>query len=134
MSTEPRCTLPDDLELALPRGRHRRWDQAAVLHLVEPATVEPVTPPSSPPAPASAIQQAERDVMWASSSGEYQAALDRLASLRRGELVASEPVAPAPPVPVPPVAAPGTAWTVTKVVLRDGAGLVMKVEERWDPA
>jgi hypothetical protein len=79
-----------------------------------------------------AIEQAEHEALWATSSRAYQDALDRLASLRRGERVAVEP---APPVPTPPMSSPGTAWQVTKVIQRDGAsGLITGVEQTWRPA
>jgi hypothetical protein len=121
----PRFTLPNDMALAMP-GRHR-WD----LRLVEPEP-EPVTPAMAPLALTRAIEQAEHEALWATSSRAYQDALDRLASLRRGERVAVEP---APPVPTPPMSSPGTAWQVTKVIQRDGAsGLITGVEQTWRPA
>jgi hypothetical protein len=132
MSTEPRCALPADLELALPRGRRRRWDQAAALHLVDPSTVEqpePVAPaPSGPPAPAAPIQQAEAAVREAETCAQYERAVAHLDALHRGEQVASEPATPAP-VPKPPSSA--TGWDVSKKVIRDAAGLVVEVAETW---
>ncbi len=119
--------------------RRRRWDQA-IIHLVEPepvqsepVTLEPVTPvvtPEAPPAPASALQAAEAAVREAETCAQNEQAIAHLDALRRGGQQASEP---APPVPAPPVSSPGTAWVATKVVVRDAAGLVTKVEERWEP-